>query len=304
MATDTMRFSVSGPDPAALTTAIAELPVFAGPPASLDVDRARQAVTPDWLTRWLPRAKKHVQAAWSNGSTLWHSDTCVLAVSRSFADDLPGLARFVTGLPFELAAFWTPHAARWAAAGYRPRGFAGGHIQNGWGCMFKGAGHDRLVSRRWLEHGPWRMTRHPGDVSQLELYDLRADADTAMAQAKRGSERLGISPTGGFLQKPYVYASKLDGVYDARARTYKIPVASRTLKQSEMLDACGLRAERRGDPEAPIECAGFAFVMGKDEAAPYVHELWLRELGCWAVVDGADVRLDDSHTPTPEKPPW
>ena len=114
---------------------------------------------------------------------------------------------------------------------------------------------------------------------------------------------MGSSPTGGFVQRPYVYRNKLDGVYDASTRTYKIPVAVRRLKQSEMLDACGLRAERREDPERPVEQAGFAFVMGPDEAAPYLHELWLRELGCWAVVDGVDVRLDDTYTPPPVQTP-
>jgi hypothetical protein len=299
-----MRFTVSGPDLEALTTAVASLPVFASPPSEVDVDRENQPVTADWLTRWLPRTKTNLRVEWSGDTTLWRSDTRVLAKSPTFAGDMPGLARFIAELPFELAALWTPYGLDWEAASYRPRGFSDGHVPHGWACLFRGAGHDRLVSRRWLEHGPWRLTRLPGDVSLVEFYDLAADAATALAQAKVGHERMGISRTGGFLQVPYAYFNKLDGVYDAATRTYKIPVAVRQLKPSEILDACALRAEKRNDPKTPIDLCGFTFVMGKDEAQPYLHELWLRELGCWAVVDGVDVRLDDSYTPPPPKPPW
>ena len=269
----------------------------------MEVDRVKKPVSDDWLTRWLPRIKKHLVAEWGDDAVLWHSDTCVLARSPAF-DDMPGLARFIAELPFELATLWTPYGLDWKAADYRPPGFADGHIPHGWACMFRGVGHDRLVSRRWLEYGPWKLTRLPGDVSLVEFYDLAADAATALAQAKVGHDRMGISPDGGFIQTPYIYYNKLDGVYDSAKRTYKVPVAVRKLKRSEMLDASTLRVEKRDDAKTPIELSGFSFVMGKEEAEPYLHELWTRELGCWAVVDGVDVRLDDGYTPPPPKPPW
>lgn len=303
MATDTMKLTVSGPDVGALATAVAAWPAFQAPPNKLDIDYQDTPVTPDWLAQALSRMRRSFNADWSDASSLSVLGRCVLALSPSL-DDLPSLPRLVGGLPFELAAFWTPFGGDWKAAEYLPPGFADGHIPHGWACMFKGAGHDRLCSRRWLEFGPWRLTRLPDDVSLVEFYDLAADSATALAQARAGHQRMGITRKGGFLQRPYVYANKLDGVYDAAARTYKIPVAARELKSSEMLDACALRDEKRDDPQTPISELGFVFVMGEEEAQPYLHELWARGLGCWAVVDGVDVRLDDRYTPPPRTPPW
>lgn len=304
MTTDPMKFTVSGPDLAALTTAIASLPAFSAMPTAVEVDHQKKPPIADWLTRWLPQTKNDLRVEWGDDTVLWHAKGRVLAKSPAFADDMPHLARLIAELPIELAALWTPYGLDWKAADYRPPGFSDGHIPHGWACMFRGAGHDRLVSRRWLEYGPWKLTRLSGDVSLVEFYDLSADEATALAQAKVGHDRMGISPDGGFLQAPYVYYNKLDGVYDPKTRTYKIPVAVRKLKPSEMLDAGALRVEKRNDPKTPIELCGFTFVMGKEEAEPYLHELWTRELGCWAVVDGVDVRLDDSYTPPPPKPPW
>lgn len=303
MATDTMKLTVSGPDIGALLTALAALPAFKGPPKQLHVDHQDAPVTSDWLAQARSRSTRSFRAEWSDDTSLSQLDQCVLAKSPSL-DDLASLPGLIAGLPFELAVFWTPFGLDWKSAEYLPPRFADGHIPHGWACMFKGAGHDRLCARRWLEFGPWRLTRLPDDVSLVEFYDLAADSATALAQARPGHARMGITSKGGFLQRPYVYANKLDGVYDAATRTYKIPVAARELKSSEMLDACALRNEKRDDPQAPISDVGFVFVMGEDEARPYLHELWARGLSCWAVVDGVDVRLDDRYTPPPPSPPW
>jgi hypothetical protein len=305
MATAVMKFTVSGDDLGALTIALAALPAFSALPTELWVDNQSKEVTSGWLMRWLPKAKKELRAEWNDETKLWQSRTTVLAMSPALAEDFLGLSRFIAGLPFERAALWTPFGADWTASGYKPPGFSDGHLPHGWACMFKGAGHDRLVSRRWLDHGPWRLTRYPDDVSLVQFYDLEAaSATTALAQAKPGHERMGISRSGGFIQTNYVYYHQLDGVYDAATRTYKIPVAVRELPQTEMLDACALRLAKHNDPKTPIDHVGFVFVMGPDEAKPYLHELWLRELQCWAVVDGKDVRLDQDYTPSPSKPSW
>jgi len=300
-----MKFSVSGPSLDELYKQLATLEPFAGEPTALDVDYESRGVDADWLAHWLPRAKREIRAVWPDDGLLSKGRGKVLARSRAFNAQLARLPSVLAPLSFELAALWTPWGEDWKAAGYQPPGFSDGQLPHGWACMFKGAGHDRLVSRRWLEYGPWRWTQLADDVSVVEFYDLNADAATALAQARRGHERMGISPTGGFLQTGYAYYHKLDGVYDRATRTYKIPVAVRALPQTEMLDACALRREKRNDPDTPIERIGFVFVMGPDEAQPYLHELWLRELECWAVVDGKDVRLDqDYQPPTPPPAPW
>jgi hypothetical protein len=294
---DTLRLTVSGPDARALTQALATLPDFAGVPTRVEVDRESRPATSDWLARWLPATTRNLRVEWGTDALLWHRETVVLARCPSFAADPLGLTRFIAGLDIHLASVCSPFSQDWMDAGYRADGFSDGHLPHGWACLFKGAGHDRLVSRRWLDHGPWRLTRYPDDVSLVQFHDLTADSPTALAQATPGHVRMGISRTGGFLQTEYVYHTVLSGVYDPNSRTYRIPVAVRELSQTEMLDACALRAEKRHDPSTPIDTMGFTFVMGPEEAEPYVHELWLRELACWAVVDGYDIRIDDNSPP-------
>ena len=298
-----MKFSVDGPDLDVLFKLAAALPAFSALPTKIEVDNVREDVTADWVGRWLPKAEREVWAEWPENGLLSNGLDKVVARSRTFTD-LAVLARVVAEWPFELAVFWTPYGLDWKAASYRSPGFSDGHLPHGWACMFKGTGHDRLVSRRWLEQDVWKVTKLPGDVSLVEFYDLNASPDVALEQAKIGHARMGISKTGGFLQTGYAYHHQPKGVYDLKTKTYKEPVAVRALPQEELLDLCALRAEKRNDPETPIDVAGFAFVMGEDEARPYLRELWLRELGCWAVVAGHDVRLDDKYEPPALTAPW
>lgn len=304
MPLDALKFTVSGPDLRALAIALASLPQFSMLPTVVNVDDEKKDAEPGWAARWLTTAKRGLWVEFPNNGLLWKTRTVVLARSPAFSEDPIALTRIIAELPFELAALWTPSGSDWQRAGYRGAGFGRGHLPHGWACMFKGAGHARLVSRRWLEHGPWRLSHYDGDVSVVEFHDWNASESVAFEQAKVGHERMGISRTGGFLQANPVYYHQLNGVYDPAHRAYKIPVAVRELPQIEMLDACTLRAEKRHDPETPIDLVGFAFVMGEAEASPYLHELWLRELACWAVVDGSDVRLDTSYTPPPSIPSW
>jgi hypothetical protein len=290
VALETTRFTVSGPDLGALTAALASRPVVSGRPAVLSFDRQEKAITADWLT--VPEANAHPSRRW-NETRFWKDGTTLVARNQKRAEDLLGLASFIARLPFDLATLWTPFGADWEAAGYRSPGFGNGHLAHGWACMFKGAGHDHLVSRRWLEHGPWRVTRYPEDVSLVQFYDIDApDAAAALAQARPGHARLGISTGGGFIQRNHPYHHELDGLYSPFTRTYKIPVALRELPHTEMLDACALRQAKHKDARAPIDHVGFVFTMGPDEAKPYRRDLWLRDLQCWAVVDGHEVRLD------------
>jgi hypothetical protein len=304
MPLDPLKFTVSGPDIDALTIALTSLPQFSMPPTLVNVDDENMDPEPGWAARWLPTDKRKLWVEFPNDGLLWQTRTTVLASSPAFCEDPIALTRIIAELPFELTALWTPFGSDWQSAGYRGGGFSDRHLSHGWACMFKGAGHDRLVSRRRLEHGPWKLSHYGGDVSIVQFHAWNASESVAFQQAKVGHERMSISRTGGFLQTNPVYYHRLNGVYDPAHRAYKIPVAVRELPQTEMLDACTLRAEKRNDPETPIDLVGFAFVMGEDEARPYLHELWLRELACWAVVEGSDVRLDTGYTPLPNKPPW
>ncbi|MFF0776571.1 hypothetical protein ACFYUK_47365 [Nonomuraea wenchangensis] len=84
------------------------------------------------------------------------------------------MLRSLAGTPFRPASFAGVHR-EWGdrAEPYRARSFGGGHYPHGWACAFRSKGHLTLVSRRWLEHGPWRLlravtaTRWPGSDRSL-----------------------------------------------------------------------------------------------------------------------------------------
>jgi hypothetical protein len=44
--------------------------------------------------------------------------------------------------------------------------------------------------------------------------------------------------------------------------------------------------------------------LEEQNAERHLHELWLRELECRAVVGGREVRLDTDYHPAPDKPEW
>jgi len=121
-------------------------------------------------------------------------------------------------------------------------------MQHGWGCMFRGPGHDRLVSRRWLEFGPWRVIRRPNDTTFIQFHDLTiTDPAEAYAQAAPGHQRMGIDQIGGFIQgiDPNIIA-EVKGVFRAKERTLDIVVPPDTIvSQQDMRVACGLRLHHR-----------------------------------------------------------
>ena len=208
-------------------------------------------------------------------------------------------------LPFEIASFAPVHA-EWLASAtrYWAPGFGDLHFSHGWACAFKGAGHDRLVSRRWLEFGPWRLLRGANDTTLVQFHALDADAATALAQARPSHERMGISDVGGFVQTGYVYANGIEGLYVPEERKLKITAFGRAVPQREMLDVCAARHDQALGPERPIDKVAYVFAEER-EAREHLHELWLREIECWTFVDSIETRIDVVHTPQrPEPPGW
>jgi hypothetical protein len=202
---------------------------------------------------------------------------------------------FLETLPFEIATFASIHPG-WVRAGYEQPSLGGMHYPLGWACAFRGAGHDRLVSSRWLDHaGPWKLHRR-GDLTLVQLHDLGADAETALAQAKPAHARMGYTDTGGWIAPHHRYEHDLGGVYLAKLATHRIIVAEREVTQREMLDACALRRERRHAAKDPIDQVGFVFTS-REGAERHLRELWLRELECIAITDTGEVRLDDTYDP-------
>lgn len=182
-------------------------------------------------------------------------------------------------------------------------GFGDGHFPLGWACAFRGEGHKRLVSRRWLEFGPWRLTHGSNDTSFVQFHDLDTDPDAAFMEARPGHERMGISDNGGFIQSDYVYTYSIDGLYSPEERRLRILVHGREISQLEMLDACAARLYQALGPKRPLDAIAYVFA-DEGYAAAHLHELWLRELECWTFNNGREVRLDLDYRPSPVKPLW
>jgi hypothetical protein len=303
-----LRLALAGPNLIELVKEIAMLE-FAGSglPTRLSVDDVRKKPTEDWFVKWPPKCRQSVFAEWSSINFIaLERDTIVKAAVSDYPLDPKTVLHMLTQLSFSIASFadiypeW--HKGR-ARSRYRAPSFGDMHLPHGWACAFKGEGHDRLVSRRWLDYGPWRLLRGANDTTLVQFHDVKADAETALAQAKPGHERMGISATGGFLQRPYHYSFDLGGLYSHETRKLKVIVHGREVTQIEMRDACAVRYYQALGPDRPVDNVAYIF-MEEQVARAHLHELWLRELECWAIIDGREVQLDTDYHPPPEKPEW
>lgn len=198
--------------------------------------------------------------------------------------------------------YFFPHPA-WKVR----RGIEGGHVDLGWGCLFVGErGHQQLVSRRWLEHGPWWLRRFPGDVSFVQFHDLDADADTAIAQGLPGHRRMSDHEIGGWLRSSYRPWGEPEfrALYVPSDQSLRVVCApGREISQREMIDACAERLVARYNTEKPVRTLRYIF-LDRADAERHLHELWLRDIEVWAIVDGLEVRLDADYHPQPSPPEW
>jgi hypothetical protein len=186
--------------------------------------------------------------------------------------------------------------------------FGDGHVDLGWMCGFKGDGHRSIVSRRWLEFGPWRLVRGKNDLSFVQFHDLQADDETALEQARPGHLRMGYSSVGGFIPPVFTWSvlrdaakGSIKGVYDASTETLVQVVAGRKVEPLEMLEAAAIKV--RQPLEKPVRQVAYVFIDER-EARAHLHELWLHGLEVRAIINGREIRLDEQHAPKPTPPDW
>ncbi len=303
----TLKLGLTGPDlPELFRRAQAALLPDAGPPSSLLVGAKKRKVTPDWLERW--SGETALVAEWEGRGWLRLDPGEIIKAKLDDYDlDPRRLLALLAGLPFEVCST-APLYKEWTGeleGVYEARSFGRLHWPHGWACLFRGGGHDRLVSRRWLEQGPWRLLRGDDDTSLVQFHDLEADAAAALAQATPAHERMGASDRGGYIQTNFSYSKDLKGLYYASESAMHVTVPfGKTVTEREMLDACAARFYQALGPEQPLDNVVYVFV--DDEAArAHLHELWLRGLGCRAFVAGLERRLDDDYRPPPpDRPEW
>ena len=259
----------------------------------------------DWAGLFGKKAESF-DLTWSNGHIYSFTSNVVCAAFSGLPQQLLGLGAllWLPKLHFNWATFRLPH--KWKDEhNYSAPGFADTLPVHGWACAFKGEGHNRLVSRRWLEWGPWRLIRDEAhDISFVQFHDLEADAATALEQAKPGHQRMGIYKLGGFLQTGYSYLHPPKGIYiEAERRLDIVITPGRVVDQVEMRDAAAAR--NLGHFAQPVDSICYIF-YDEEQAREHLHEMWLRELQVyWINMEGEKVRLDDSYDPgQPVKPDW
>jgi len=305
--------SVAGADPLSLFDQIASWPEFRDElPSSADIGHDEIA----------PGEWRLIRTAKTSGIAFWNgyrkqlgirpkSDLITIEIPQCF-DQLRDVVGRVTPLPFCLLAFGKLWLDAWKLdAGYQRWGFGRSIIDHGWGCAFRGVGHDRLVSRRWLDFGPWRVIRRPHDTTFIQFHDLAiTDPAEAYAQAKVGHERMGISPSGGYIAWHYENllkgADAVSGLYQPETRTLEIVVGpGNEVTQGQMICQCARRLHHRLTKPVNDRIDHVAYVfMDRGDAQAHLHELWLRELQCWYVDERGKHRLDVDYHPTPQPPAW
>lgn len=304
--TGKLSVTLKGPDAEAIVRELlAAGRVPEGAPESMRIDFEYKKPTANWLAASLGKAK-HVRVFFEDDSSLSFEHGGLVEFQRTGIEFHDPTTLFELGkLPFEVASIGTVYT-EWfdPALGWDSPGFSDGHGTHGWACGFKGAGHDRLVSRRWLDHGPWRVVRQEGDVTWVVFHDLAADPVLALDQAAPGHARMGISDEGGFIQSNFVYKYRLKGVYDTETRTLRVPIADDSVPPRQMLEMAAAKRDPRVRTEQPIDQVAFVFIREADARAN-LHEIWLHGLECWTFnEEGREVRLDADYHPEPHPPAW
>ncbi|MEZ4360423.1 MAG: hypothetical protein R3B48_09595 [Kofleriaceae bacterium] len=279
-------------------------------PAEVFIDNERVPSADSWPSTLLS-ARRDGIAFWPDrqqqAEYLPKSDLVMFSLPEGFSTVDEALA-ILEPLPFEICALGSIFFDEWITADYPRWGFDRSMIDLGWGCLFRGAGHERLASRRWLDFGPWRVLHLPNDTTFVQFHDLAiTDPAEAYEQAKAGHERMGISPTGGYIawhiDGLLRYAGQ--GIYTPEEKLLQVVVDfGAEVKQSEMLCNAALRLHHRTAPSStPVERVAYVFVDEPDARA-HLHELWLRELECWVADDKGLRRLDLDYHPVPDPPEW
>ena len=297
--------ALQGPAPAEATRWLAQA-CFAGrTPVRQSVAYERGPVADDWLAK-VCEPSRDTQALYFNDEgdeyLIVHPSGTVSS-RFPFAGAVPEALHLLEAAPFEVASFESLHDWSAIARSYRAPSFSRNHFPHGWGCAFKGAGHARLVSRRWLDFGPWKLHRGAQDLSLVQFHASQASAREALAQAKPGHALMGIGEQGGYLQQPYVFEHAISGLYDRDEHMLRVVVLGRRLTPVEVQYACAALQQGALSTAQPLKRVAYVF-PDPDEAQVWLHALWLRGLECWTIVGGVERRLDADHHPTPVPPSW
>jgi hypothetical protein len=321
--------SFEGPDLIQILKGISQKEPFltSGKPDKLSVNGKKIAIVEEnWKQKFIKLGAEDLMAEWgeyiegtnfipldnSHAIMLDRSSCIKVAITDIPPKTIQEVLDIIGSIPWTLASFGTTYH-KWNSAekqdegiGYLGPSLGNLHYNLGWACAFKGEGHKHLASKRILNYGPWRVIRdEANDITLVQFYDLNADAETALEQAKPGHELMGDYAHGALMTEDNPFYGKLNGIYQATKRKLEIVVAFRELPLTEIIDACKAKYAQSLGPDEPIDNVAFIFTASEQEARKYLFDIWLRGLECWAFIDGLPVRLDEDYTPPPpDKPEW
>ncbi|GAA4276782.1 hypothetical protein [Aquimarina mytili] len=257
------------------------------------------------ISNGLPEYNTNLFLKWNNIGTLTiiRNDIVLLGLN-SFDISPKNVLALIEKLSFEIASFETLYYDWYNPDNpYESPSFGNGHVPHGWACAFKGEGFNRLVSRRWLDFGPWKQHFGKNDTQLIQFHQLDVDSETALRQSKNGHSLMGISPNGGFIQDNYVYHYDNKGLYDSKEKKIKIIVHGVDIPDQQLLDACAGKYYKIFDPIMPVDNVAYVF-MDEQVAKKHLDAIWLRGLECRTIRQGKEIILTDEYYPSIEKPDW
>lgn len=283
--------------------------LFAGePPSSLKVDSERREITQSQIVYWAETCEKDFRATWAEQGYVLYDRNSVVRLSlfdrKCSSEDV---LRLLAPLTWSTASFSSIHKSwfDWDIRYVAPD-FGWPHWDWGWGCAFKGDGHERLTSRRCLNYGPWRLLRGPHDISLVQFHDLGADDATALEQAKPGHQFLKKFDMGDRQLKDFYFENEelLRGLYLTDERQLRIVIADRPVSEREMLEQRAAVYYGLNDSDKPIDSICYVFIL-EEQAREHLHALWLHGLQCRTFINAREQRIDDSYQPPASvKPEW
>jgi hypothetical protein len=300
-----LNMSISGKDNRKLFAVLYRLFFPNKQPDIAKADNVDFSCTAGTLLESMPAFKNELFIRWNDVGTLSIiRNNIVLLGVASYNINPETVLSLLEKLPFEIASFETLYN-EWYHPDhpYEAPSFGNGHVPHGWGCAFKGDGFKRLVSRRWLDFGPWKQYHGENDTQLIQFHELGVDNETALQQSRPGHLLMGISDEGGFIQDNYAYQYKNEGLYDAKEKKIKIIVHGTNISNRQLLDACAGKHYSISGSEMPADNVAYIF-MEETKANEHLHAIWLHGLECRTIRQGKEITLTDTYNPSPQRPLW
>jgi hypothetical protein len=279
-----------------------------GPPQRASLHGVKKSKLPDDWIEQLQLAGRTYTVYWPEDSSAYVAGPDLVVISSgAYALDADRLTGQLANVEFDAGSFHSIHG--WsdpAGPGYKAPDSTIGRAPLGFGLAFRGGGHGRVMSRRWLDRGPWRVLRTPNDTTFVQFHDLDADVSISAAQARPGHmiashvDQEPLPLRGAYLPGPVA----LRGTYVLPDRQLVVSVVGRTISRCEMRDAVAARFYQLLGTDQPLDNVVYSFLdkTELDQALPdlwlYGHEARLRDGTGWH-------RMDNKYTPPSyEKPDW